>query len=125
MTLMEELSKQPPPLSYWLAWMVFMNLILPIAFVWRQWEARVVIAVFLANGVFMSALYDQMGYGKHLGLAHVVFWTPLVLWLALRFDAIRARSALFAAYVLVLIATDAISLGIDFADVIEAFKPFG
>jgi hypothetical protein len=125
MTLMDELSRQPPPLSYWLTWMGFMNLILPIAFVWRQWEARVVIAVFLANGAFMSYLYDEMGYGKHLGLAHVVFWTPLIHWLVTRFEAIRARSALFAAYVLVLIATDTISLGIDYADVIEAFKPFG
>lgn len=121
MGLMAELSAQPAPLSYWLNWMGFVNLLLPLAFVWRHWEARIVILVFLANAVFMALLYEQMGYGKHLGLAHVVFWTPLVLWLVTRFDAIRAQSALFAVYVLVLIATNTISLGIDYADVIEAF----
>jgi len=125
MGLMEELARQPPPLAYWLNWMGFVNLLLPLVFVWRHWEARVVIGVFLANAVFMAGLYEEMGYGKHLGLAHVVFWTPLVLWLVARFDTIRARSALFAAYVLVLIATNTISLGIDYADVIAAFKPFG
>jgi hypothetical protein len=122
MGLMAELSAQPAPLSYWLNWMGFVNLLLPLAFVWRHWEARIVILVFVANAAFMALLYEQMGYGKHLGLAHVVFWTPLVLWLVTRFDAIRLRSTLFAVYVFVLIATNTISLGIDFADVIEAFR---
>ena len=121
MGLVAELSAQPAPLSYWLNWMGFVNLLLPLFFVRRHWEARVVIGVFLLNAVFMALLYEQMGYGKHLGLAHVVFWTPLVLWLVMRFDTIRARSTAFAACVLVLIATNTISLGLDYADMIEAF----
>lgn len=121
MGLFAELSAQPAPLSYWLNWMGFVNLFLPLLFAWWYWEARVVIGAFLLNVVFMTLLYEQMGYGKHLGLAHVVFWTPLVLWLVLRFDTIRARSTAFAAYVLVLIATNTLSLGLDYADVIEAF----
>lgn len=125
MGLFEEISAQPAPLSYWLNWMGFVNLLLPLLFVWRHWEARVVIAAFLLNAAFMALLYEQMGYGKHLGLAHVVFWTPLVLWLVARFETIRARSAAFAAYVLVVIATNTISLGIDFADVFAAFRVFG
>jgi hypothetical protein len=125
MGLMAELSAQPAPLSYWLNWMGFVNLLLPLLFVWRHWEARVVPVVFLLNAAFMALLYEQMGYGKHLGLAHVVFWTPLVLWLVARYEAILARSVLFAAYVLVLIATNTISLGIDYADVFAAFRVFG
>jgi hypothetical protein len=125
MGLFAELSAQPAPLSYWLNWMGFVNLLLPLAFVWRHWEARVVIAAFLLNALFMALLYEQMGYGKHLGLAHVVFWTPLVLWLVTRFEATQARSALFASYVLVLVATNTISLGIDYADVFQAFRVFG
>ena len=121
MGLFAELSAQPAPLSYWLNWLGFVNLLLPLVFVWRHWEARVVIAAFVLNAAFMALLYEQMGYGKHLGLAHVVFWTPLVLWLVMRFDTIRARSTAFAGYVLVLIATNTISLGIDYADVIAAF----
>lgn len=84
-----------------------------------------IVGAFLANAVFMALLYEQMGYGKHLGLAHVVFWTPLVLWLVTRFEAIQARSTAFAVYVLVLIATNTISLGIDYADVIAAFRLLG
>ncbi|MFM9862428.1 MAG: hypothetical protein ACKVRO_02375 [Micropepsaceae bacterium] len=125
MGLMQELSAQPAPLIYWLHWMGFLNLVVPLAFVWRNWEARVVMAAFLGNAVFMSLLYEQMGYGKHLGLAHVVFWTPLVLWLIARFETIRARSTAFAIYVLMLLATNAISLGIDYADVFAAFRVFG
>jgi hypothetical protein len=125
MGLFAELSTQPAPLSYWLNWMGFVNLFLPLLFVWRHWEARVVIAAFLLNAAFMAVLFEQMGYGKHLGLAHVVFWTPLVLWLVTRFEPILARSTAFAVYVLVVIATNTISLGIDYADVFEAFGVFG
>jgi hypothetical protein len=121
MGLIQDLAAQPAPLSYWLNWMGFVNLLLPLVFVLRHWEARVVIGAFLANAMFMALLYEQMGYGKHLGLAHVVFWTPLVLWLITRFETIASRSRVFAAYVLVLIATNTISLSIDYADVIAAF----
>ena len=124
MGLMQELSNQPAPLSYWLNWMGLMNLLVPIVFI-RRFEARAIIGTVLLNSVFMSFLYDQMGYGKHLGLAHVVFWTPLVLWLAARFDIIRSGGGIFPIYIVVLVATNTISLVIDYFDVINAFRLFG
>ena len=123
MGLIQELSNQPAPLSYWLNWMGLMNLLVPVFFL-RRFEARIIIAAFLLNAAFMALLYEQMGYGKHLGLAHVVFWTPLVLWLASRFDTIRAGGGFFPGYVIVLIATNTISLVIDYIDVITAFRLF-
>lgn len=122
MGLMEALGAQPPPLSYWLNWMGFVNLLLPLVFVWRHLEARVILVAFIANALFMAFLFEQMGYGKHLGLAHVVFWTPLVFWLAHRFEGARERGGLpLAFYLLVVIATNSASLGLDFVDVIQAF----
>ena len=125
MGLMQELSAQPAPLSYWLNWMVLVNLVLPLVFVWWYVEARVIIATFLANAVFMTFLYEQMGFGGHLGLAHVVFWTPLVIWLAMRLGATHERTTLFATYLAVVLATNSFSLGIDYVDVSKAVQVLG
>lgn len=124
MGLFQELGSQPAPLSYWLSWMALMNVLVPVVFI-RRFEGRAIIGTFLLNAVFMSLLYDQLGYGKHLGLAHVVFWTPLVLWLAARFDTIRSGGGIFPIYIVALIATNTISLVIDYIDVINALRLFG
>lgn len=123
MGLIQELSNQPAPLSYWLNWMGLMNLLVPVFFL-RRFEARIIIAAFLLNAAFMALLYEQMGYGKHLGLAHVVFWTPLVLWLTARFDTIRAAAGVYPVYIAALVVTNTISLAIDYIDVIKAFAIF-
>ncbi len=120
-TLFEALMSQPAPLRVWLIWLGAMNLIVPLAFI-RNVEARVIVAAFVANAVFMNLLFDRMGYGPHLGLSHVIFWTPLLLWLTTRLESIAARSRAFLTYAFALIVTNGISLGIDYVDVFVAFN---
>lgn len=110
---------QPLPLQVWLMWLGAMNLILPLAFV-RNLEARIILIAFVSNALLMNLLYSWMGYGPHLGLAHVIFWTPLLPWLTTRLESIAARSRAFLVYVFALIVTNGISLGIDFVDVFVA-----
>jgi hypothetical protein len=95
-TLLSELMSQPLPLQVWLMWLGAMNLILPLAFM-RNLEARII-----------------------LGLAHVIFWTPLLPWLTTRLESIAARSRAFLVYAFALLVTDGISLGIDLVDVFVA-----
>lgn len=118
-TLLSELMSQPLPLQVWLMWLGAMNLILPLAFV-RNLEARIILIAFVSNALLMNLLYSWMGYGPHLGLAHVIFWTPLLPWLTTRLESIAARSRAFLVYVFALIVTNGISLGIDFVDVFVA-----
>ncbi|MEQ1755899.1 MAG: hypothetical protein ABL973_17385 [Micropepsaceae bacterium] len=117
------LMSQPLPLQLWLLWLGMMNLLVPLAFI-RNIEARVIVVVFLLNAVFMNLLFVRMRYGPHLGLPHVIFWTPLVLWLSTRLDRISARGGRFPTYVYALIVTDAISLGIDYVDVVAQYQRF-
>lgn len=120
-TLFEALMSQPAPLKMWLIWLGAMNLIVPLAFI-RNVEARVIVAAFVANAVFMNLLFDRMGYGPHLGLSHVIFWTPLLPWLTTRLESIAARGRAFLTYAFALIVTNGISLGIDYVDVLVAFN---
>ena len=115
-TLFGELTSQPLPLQIWLTWLGAMNFVVPLAFV-RNMEAQVVLITFAANALFISLLHAWMGYGPHLGLAHVIFWTPMLLWLTTRLESIAARSRALLVYVFALIVTNGVSLGIDFVDV--------
>jgi hypothetical protein len=117
--LSAEILRQPVPLQLWMGWMVLLNLIVPFFF-WRRIEGRVVPAVFLVNALIMSQLYAAWGYGKHLGLAHVV-WIPLIGWLAARHRSVAALGGGFAVWVLVLIVTDSVSLVLDTRDVLQAW----
>jgi len=118
-TLLSELMSQPLPLQVWLMWLGAMNLILPLAFI-RNLEARIILVAFVSNAILMNLLYAWMGYGPHLGLAHVIFWTPLIPWLTTRLESIAARGRAFLVYAFALIITDGISLGIDLVDVFVA-----
>ena len=49
---------------------------------WRpRYEAIAIIIAFLLAGEFMEYLYGQYGYVRLLGLAHIVCWTPVYVWI--------------------------------------------
>jgi hypothetical protein len=84
----------------------------------RQRAARWVLAAWIGNVVFMSILYELNGYNRLLGLSHVIFWTPLVLWLFRRRAALREPRP-FGVWVVLLVATNSVSLVIDYVDVLR------
>jgi hypothetical protein len=84
----------------------------------RRMEARWVLGAWLCNFVFMSVLYELNGYNRLLGLSHVIWWTPLLVYLFRR----RARLSPdppFRLWIQVLFLTNAISLVVDYIDVIR------
>lgn len=84
---------------------------------WRpRYEALAIIVAFLLAGQFMDYLYAQYGYVRLLGLAHIVFWTPVYAWIFMHrkdYDA----TPYFAKYVLFYLVMAGISLTIDLIDV--------
>ncbi len=106
---------QPLWLQIWIGWMVIANVAGSIAFL-RRPEAKWVLAAIVAAAIFMEYLYSQFGYQRILGLAHVVFWTPLLVYLWAR----RSKwdlSRLSGKWLAVLFSTNLTSLVIDYADV--------
>jgi hypothetical protein len=84
---------------------------------WRlRFEAIVIIVAFLLAGNFMDYLYAQYGYVRLLGLAHIVFWTPVYAWIFThRKD--YAATPYFAKFVTFYLVMAGISLFIDIIDV--------
>ena len=113
--LHQAIMMQPLWLQIWVGWMGLINFGGALAFIKRA-EAKWVLAAIIAAAIMMSWLYDQIGYQRLLGLPHVIFWTPLLIYLWRR----RAQwdlSRLSGKWLLILFATNLTSLVIDYIDV--------
>lgn len=106
--------------SIWVyRWVNFMGLVIMLAvvFVFTRLEARWTLVAMALTVPAMLWLYNQVGYQRILGLPHVMFWTPLVVWLWMRRDKWRVKETLGGKWVLVLFTVMVISLVMDYADV--------
>ena len=116
MGLMGELLQQPWWLLFWLSWLGFVN-VASIAF-WSEVEARWVLGAFVGAFLLMTALYELNGYNRFLGLGHIVFWTPLMFYLYQRLTNVMGPR-LFETWLRVLLATNGVSLVIDYVDLLR------
>ena len=83
MTFQEAVAHQPQWVQLWLYWLLAVGVALPLAlFIWKQTRlaAAASIVTSIGAGVGTNWIYNQMGYVKMLGLAHIIFWTPLVIY---------------------------------------------
>ena len=89
-SLAEAMASEPLWLRAWIQLLIVANLG-AVAFVvgreagrWRVRPEPIAIVVgFAAAGISMGALYEQVGYVRLLGLAHLVFWGPAFAWILL------------------------------------------
>jgi hypothetical protein len=119
MTFMQALAQQPQWVQLWCAFMaaVFIAtvviLLIPKP---TRLDALIILAVNIANAYAVLWLFDRQGYTRMIALPHLMLWTPLLiyLWRRLADPAIRApcRQLLW-----LYIATFAVSLAFDYADV--------
>lgn len=84
---------------------------------WRpRYEAIAILVAFLLAGEFMEYLYQQYGYVRLLGLAHIVFWTPVYAWVLTHRKDYEPYKY-FSKFVLFYLVMAGISLTIDVIDV--------
>ncbi len=102
-------------------WVNFMSavIVLAVPFAFTRVEARWTLLVMALVFPFMMWLYAQFGFQRILGLAHVVFWTPLAIYLWRRRDQWRVRQTLGGKWILALFMTMSVSLVMDYADVVR------
>lgn len=79
-------------------------------------EPLAVLASFLGAGLLMNWLYGQVGYVRLLGLAHLVVWTPVYVWILGRRRAIGTASW-FGRWITLYLVVAGISLLVDAIDV--------
>ena len=115
--LMEHINSSP------IHWKIWMNVLMifnfgAIIFALKDIRARWVVLAMIGNGLFMSLLYTQFGYTRILGLSHIVFWTPLLVYLWKKRNAfpdhIWATRWLWGVMIV-----NSLSLLIDYVDVIR------
>lgn len=99
--------------------LVIVNMIAPMSFIGRR-EARVVIAVFLAQGAFMLLLFRMQGFTRLLGLAHIG-WIGLIYYLWTGVDWKSGERSWRGIWLRALVAMDAVSLSIDIVDIFRFF----
>lgn len=114
-TLMGHIMNQRPLLVAWVTWLMVVNTA-SVLFVRRRVEARWVLAAWLVNFALMSGLFAAFGFTRILGLAHVLVWTPLLIYLWRRSPGAQGGGA-FKIWIVALFVSNAISVAIDYVDV--------
>ena len=122
-TLELAMATEPAWLRAWIGVLVVSNLA-AVLFIVKREDGRfgvrpepiAIVVSFLAAGAFMGWLYDQLGYVRLLGLAHLVFWGPVWVWVLIRQREI-GQASLFGKYLLLYLAVAGLSLAIDAIDV--------
>ncbi len=118
LAFLRDLAAAPPWVGLWVNFMSLM-LALSIPFAVKRVEARWALLVMALSMPAMIALYSLVGYGRLLGLVHVVIWTPFVIYLWRRRGEWRFRETLSGKWIALLFATMIVSLALDYADVVR------
>jgi hypothetical protein len=119
MTFEEALAQQPQWVQIWVN---LMAAILVGSFITLRFsratrrDALVILLVNIPNVLLLQWMYAQLGYVRLLGLPHLIFWTPLAVYLALRLRD-PAIVAPFRQVIWLLLAMMLISLAFDYTDV--------
>jgi len=120
MSFSEAVATQPDWVRLWVLWLNIitigtLGILLFARSTWR--EAAVLLATTAVMVSAMMWLHAQVGFVRLLGLPHLIFWIPLVLWLVTRLrrdppPPTPQRQALW-----LLVVSYCISLAFDAADV--------
>lgn len=110
------------------AWLLFLNLVmLGSLFFLDDPVGRWTLIAYLAAGSLLAlVLVRQRGLTRFLGIAHLVPWTPLMIYLALRVTTDRvgpqlagAGDPLLFGYVLLVLASVGVCLAFDLYDLVR------
>ena len=113
---MDGLMAAPLWVQFWVLWLIIAN---SVSFLFlKHSEGKVVAVVWVLNGISMMAAAELLGYNRLLGAVHVVWWTPLMVYLYRRKSELDT-STWFGRWVVVLLFTNTTSLIIDYIDVVR------
>ena len=113
--MLEHIAAQPFWIAAWIYWMIFING-LSVCFVGHS-EGRWVLAAGIALLATMYLLSLRFGDSRILGLAHLVWWTPLVVYLFRRRAGFGVGG--FGGWARLLVLTNAAALVVQAAGVLR------
>ena len=99
-----------PVQRIWGAWLVAVNAAC-LLFI-QHMEAQVTLGAVGFAVLAQALIYQRRRFIRLLGVTHVL-WVPMLTWIALRLDTLPKEEAAYHAWLMTLIATNAVSLAID------------
>ncbi|WP_372571174.1 hypothetical protein [Ruegeria jejuensis] len=121
MTLQEALTTQPLWVQIWVGWMAITVILMPLVLlIWRQTRlaAIVTLAAAILGALGIRWIHSELCYVRLLGLPHIVFWLPAMLYLY-RVQKQDGLSPWAIGLIRIIAITMAISLVFDTVDVIR------
>ncbi|MDX1496925.1 MAG: hypothetical protein R3352_05165 [Salinisphaeraceae bacterium] len=119
--MMVKIMAEPLWLQAWVYWMMIINT--AAVFFLKHPQAKFVLGAWVGNVITMTILFEAVGYVRLLGLSHVIWWTPLVIYLFMGRNQFPPGKV--ATWLWVLLITNSASLVIDYIDVVRYFMGDG
>jgi hypothetical protein len=99
-----------PVQRIWGIWLVSVNMA-ALIFI-QHVEAQVALAAVSLAALAQALIYQRRRFIRLLGVTHLV-WVPMLTWMALRLDTAANTGPAFRAWLIALLATNALCLAID------------
>ncbi len=120
--LMKTIFTMKFPWNLWVAVMAIANMALGILY-FSMPEGKLTLAALMGSFVVMTVIFSKFGFVRLLGLGHVLFWTPLCIWLLTRLQDGQYDLAVgLKTWVYCVLVVNILSLLIDYADVIRYLR---
>jgi len=107
-----------PVIRVWLYWIAIIFLS-SVIFVWEYKSARIVLAAFILTLPVAILVFKLLNNAHLIGITHIVVWGPLAFYL-IKSDLMRPSfqySAPYGIWIVLLLATIAVSLAFDVRDI--------
>jgi len=84
-------------------------------------EAQIALAAVGMALLAQALIYQRKRFIRLLGVTHII-WVPMLAWMALRLNTLPEGEPAFHAWLVILIATNAVSLAIDTWDALRFMR---
>lgn len=104
-----------PAWVYWWTRVIDVSNWMLIAFAFRDVRAHWALTAWFANVCIILTLFGTFGYGRWLGLSHILVWTPLWIYLVRTLQPFSSERV-SGRYLYWFLAVISISLAFDYVD---------
>lgn len=116
LSLMRRIFCMPFPWNVWVMLRGFVNLAGGIYF-FATPEGKFALAAIMGAMMVMQFIFAKYGFVRLLGLGHILFWVPFLIWSVLRLQSWNDLPTDFRFWLVLVSALNSFSLVIDFIDV--------
>ena len=116
LSLMQRIFTMPFPWNVWVMLLGLVNLAGGLYF-FATLEGKFAIGAMMGAMMVMQFIFSKYGFVRLLGLGHILFWVPLLIWSVFRLRSWNDLPTDFRIWLVLVSTLNSVSLAIDFIDV--------